>query len=241
MNVLISFYTLCTARSGVLLLCCLLLTGASANSPGDEAYQKQELPARSFDASDWEAAKEGIDFSKDMQQPTEEPQPSSNPQDEAAAQLVFKILLIVGGIALLAVLLYYVLTGGFSMKKSTPGQKKAVAKTLEEVEDDLENADPADLLQQAIEQGQYSLAVRLYYLSILRELSLRKIIKWKRDKTNQDYLREARQSAFFGQFEHFTRLFEYIWYGEQAFSQADFSRLQPKLEGFIADIKRQKA
>jgi len=233
------FTLLAKACFGVVFVGGLLSSPAFANSPGDEVYQNQDLPARTFEESDWEKAKEGIDYSEDIQPKSEEEeqQPSTTPQDESTAQAFFKIVLLIGGVALLILLLYFVLTGGFTIKNTTPKRQKAFAKSLEEVEEDLENADPADLLQRAIEQGEYSLAVRLYYLSILRELSLQKIIRWKKDKTNQDYLREASSSAFFADFQHFTRLFEYIWYGEQRFSQTEFTQIQPQLEGFIQEIK----
>jgi len=226
--------------TGILLLGLLFSQNlAAANSPGDDAYQNQELPAKEFKESDWKEATSGIDYSDDMQpRPPEKTTEPTDPKDEAAAKQFLKVIFIVGGILLLGVLLYFVVKSGFFIPKSAPKQKKATVKSVEEVEEDLENTDPSDFLHQAIANGQYELALRLYYLSIIRELSARKIISWKKDKTNRDYLHEARDSTLHEPFQRFTRIFEYIWYGEQAFSQTEFNRLQPQLEQFLQTIKK---
>ena len=47
-------------------------------------------------------------------------------------------------------------------------------------------------LREALAQGNYTLAIRLYYLQVIKDLSAKSAIRWSREKTNRDYQRELR-------------------------------------------------
>ena len=93
-------------------------------------------------------------------------------------------------------------------------------------------------LRQALEKEDYGLAVRLYYLAILKELSLKKAIKWKKDKTNRDYQRELRQTKFAEAFSEVTYIFERAWYGRSQLRESDYKQIEPKFQRFIYALKR---
>lgn len=218
----------------------LAAAALSAQPVAEEVYTIQQLPPRSFDEEAWEKAIEGIDYSKDMK-PKKESLTDSTSQkreDSQVARTVFKFGIILGGIALLAIVLWYAFSKNLSGRAQQTQGKTTTRVALEKLEENLHNTDPADYLQQAISEGRFNLALRLYYLMIIRELSLKKIIQWKRDKTNRDYLQEAQSSSFFQQFGEVTRIFERSWYGEQLLEQQEFVQLQPELEQFIQQIKQ---
>ena len=104
--------------------------------------------------------------------------------------------------------------------------KSVNAIDLKEIEENLEDVELEDPIQQAIAAGNYPLAVRLYYLAILKDLSLNKKIKWKKDKTNGEYLRELAGTNIFEEFQKITLVFERIWYGKMELSQADFQKVE---------------
>src|SRR5690606_20447405 len=101
------------------------------------------------------------------------------------------------------------------------------------IESDFRETDLDKFIRQAIDEKNYALAVRLYYLAIIKELSLSNIIKWKRDKTNESYLRETRETRFFEPFREVTRLFEKIWYGPEKLDEQQFLSIKPKFESLI--------
>ncbi|MBC7449019.1 MAG: DUF4129 domain-containing protein [Hymenobacteraceae bacterium] len=74
--------------------------------------------------------------------------------------------------------------------------------------------DLAARLAEAEVRGDYRLAVRLGYLTALRQLADRELIRWLPDKTNQQYLRELPAGPLRDAFAPLTRQFELAWYGE---------------------------
>ena len=55
----------------------------------------------------------------------------------------------------------------------------------EKIEENIHESDLDKFIKQAESEEKYNLAIRLYYLAIIKELSLGKLIKWKRNKTNR--------------------------------------------------------
>lgn len=69
-------------------------------------------------------------------------------------------------------------------------------------------------IEKAIAAGNYRLAVRLQFLRLLRLLSDRKIIQYKQDNTNFDYLLQVQKASWYHLFFRLTRHYEYVWYGK---------------------------
>ena len=108
---------------------------------------------------------------------------------------------------------------------------------LEKIEENLHRADLESFILQALKQEEYALALRLYYLSILKELSQRKAIHWKREKTNRQYVWEMRQSPLSGAFEEVTRIFEQAWYGGRQMDKREYQALEPKFRMLAGKVK----
>ena len=70
------------------------------------------------------------------------------------------------------------------------------------------------MLEKALEEKQYRLAVRLAYLLTLQRLSEVGQIHRQTDKTNRSYLNEISDPALRQPFANLTRVYEYVWYGD---------------------------
>jgi len=81
--------------------------------------------------------------------------------------------------------------------------------------------------------------VRVYYLEVLKQLSLKDLIKWQRDKTNSEYLREMRQQTHFKDFRHVTRIFERVWYGDTKIEQDTFQQISPEFELYLSKVSNE--
>ena len=109
---------------------------------------------------------------------------------------------------------------------------------IEHIEENLVQIDDLDpVIQQAIRQGNYTLAIRLYYLAILKALTEDQAIVWKRDKTNRAYVAEMRNHTFSQSFSSTTRLFERVWYGNLNLQVVDFERIKPDFDQLLRGIK----
>jgi Domain of unknown function (DUF4129) len=94
----------------------------------------------------------------------------------------------------------------------------------------------ADLIAEATTQRNYRLAVRLYYLKTLKQLSDKNLINWQPTKTNRLYLYELTQKNLKPDFEGIIRQFEYVWYGEFTVSEADFKEISDDFSVFSDKI-----
>jgi hypothetical protein len=70
------------------------------------------------------------------------------------------------------------------------------------------------MLEKALNEKQYRLAVRFVYLIALKRLSDAGQIRWQADKTNRSYLNEIDDRTLRQQFANLARLYEYVWYGD---------------------------
>ncbi len=117
-------------------------------------------------------------------------------------------------IAIAVIYLVYILlneggTGLFSSRNN---------KTLNDYDEitaeNIEHADIHALIKNAENDNNYRLAIRYYYLLVLKTLSLKKHIKFEDDKTNSEYLNEISEKPFSEKFAYTSYLYNYIWYGK---------------------------
>lgn len=94
---------------------------------------------------------------------------------------------------------------------------------LSEEERIIAEQDIPSLIKEALQEKNYRLAIRYYYLLILKELKERKIIDYQYQKTNQEYLTEIETSSLRSDFNQITRLYDFIWYGSFPVNEHDYS------------------
>lgn len=102
--------------------------------------------------------------------------------------------------------------------------KKITAEDI--TEENIQQLDAKALVEKTIESGNYRLAVRYYYIWVLKELSEREAIKWHPDKTNSDYYYEIKNSELREEFQYLSYLYDYIWYGEFTIDEEAFNKVQ---------------
>lgn len=207
------------------------------------AQEGTDVQQRDFKKEEWQRATQGIDYSKDLAKERKPRQKGNradaNQQREIKfggnASLVLKVLIIL----LLGVALFFLLRSllGVNQPKNKAVKPVLSVEELAQLEENLHQADLDYFIRQAIEQADYTLAIRLYYLAILKELSLKHYIYWKKDKTNRDYLREMNRTSMAMPFREITLLFERIWYGNVKLQQGDFEEIEPKFSTFIHQIQ----
>ena len=91
-------------------------------------------------------------------------------------------------------------------------------------------------ITEAIAQKDYRLAVRLYYLKALKELSDRKMIDWRINKTNRSYVYELNSPTLRPDFEYITRQFEYAWYGDFPVDEEQFLNIKSQFLTFSNSV-----
>ena len=93
-------------------------------------------------------------------------------------------------------------------------------------------------IDKAVGMSNYRLAVRLMFLRLLRNLSDKKIIQYKQDSTNFDYMMQLRSTTIYPDFFRITRNYEYSWYGQFDIDKEKYSIIKKEFENFETKLNR---
>ena len=110
--------------------------------------------------------------------------------------------------------------------------------TDEEIEKNLIYVDFEKLVQETLRNGDNRLAIRYYYLWVLKRLSEKNIIEWHTEKTNSDYLYEIQSTDLRTDFQYLSYLYNYIWYGEFEMNEETFSNAKNSFERTLKSLNR---
>jgi hypothetical protein len=97
-------------------------------------------------------------------------------------------------------------------------------------------ADYGKLILQAVNGGNYRLAVRYHYLQSLQKLAAKGLIQFTTDKTNYQYVKELSGKAYKSEFASLTLNYEYAWYGEFEIDEALFNTIQNRFKQFNSGV-----
>ena len=115
--------------------------------------------------------------------------------------------------------------------------KKKVVKKLIYEDEDIHETDIDGFLQKAINEKEYRLAIRYYYLSVLKILSDKKLIDYHKDKTNSEYLLEIENSQTRTDFSYLSYVYSYVWYGDFPINETNFKLVENKYQSFKKALK----
>lgn len=140
--------------------------------------------------------------------------------------------IIIAGIVIFVIWLFYRLNPGARLLKSK--EKPEVFFTEEE--EIIKSRNISELIQKALEEKNYRLAIRYYYLLVLKKLSSAEIIHYEFDKTNREYVTEIASTDISNRFSNVTNIYDYIWYGNFDLSEADFGIAQKSFKSLVNQI-----
>ncbi len=212
---------------------------APENLPRTEEYKTERITVRKFDRQKWKEivgktvyTEKQAEQKKDDEDKAENIQPINLPWAAKLLQPLFYVLII----GIIALLIYLVVRNASSLTyrlKKDSLSSEDIAKPIENIEE----LDVNRLLQDALATGNLKLAVRLYYLALLKKLHEAGIIDWKKDKTNRDYLDELLSRNYqYDEIRQLTRAYEEVWYGDHTISRELFDKISMRFESVREQI-----
>lgn len=108
----------------------------------------------------------------------------------------------------------------------------------DDIEKNLIHVDFEKLIKETLHSGNHRLAIRYYYLWILKRMSEQNIIEWHAEKTNTDYLYEINSADLRTDFQYLSYLYNYIWYGEFEMTDTTFQHAKKAFETTIQSLKQ---
>ncbi len=143
-------------------------------------------------------------------------------------------LLIIGGFG--ALVIWYLGNSNIRLFQRNRKMKDTDATEMEEMPEDIFKIPYQRELDKAIAAGNYRLAVRLLYLSLLKQLADKGRIRYRQESTNSDYLAQLYKTPLYNDFFRLTRHYEYSWYGQFPVSEQIFTTIRNEFEKLGAKI-----
>ncbi|TYA84276.1 hypothetical protein [Seonamhaeicola marinus] len=140
-------------------------------------------------------------------------------------------------LALAVVYLVYVLLNEGSTGLFQSNRNKKLDSIEDITSENIENADIKTLIKAAEEEGNFRLAIRYYYLLVLKTLTLKNHIKFEDDKTNAEYLNELEGQPFSKAFQYVSYLYSYIWYGKFMISNNQYQKAKNNFATLLKQVE----
>jgi hypothetical protein len=157
--------------------------------------------------------------------------------EEAADTLDFIINIF--AIIIIILVIYFIVKAIMNKEGSwifgASSDKKII--DYETVSQNIHKADFDKMIREAISAEEYRLAIRWYYLWLLKQMSDKSIIEWDPDKTNADYLYEIKQTTLQSQFAYVSYLYNYTWYGHFDIDKELFEKSKIAYEKIFRSLK----
>lgn len=91
-------------------------------------------------------------------------------------------------------------------------------------------------LEAALMNENFRECIRIYFTLILQLLIAQELIKWKREKTNHEYLFEMNSGSIKRSFADCIRIFDLVWYGEYELDKNRFEKIQLRFQSLMNDL-----
>lgn len=211
------------------------------SNPADRKFPLEQY--KGFDEDQYQKTIKNIDYSEKREKPEEKEIDTREIELKDPIKIEFmgfgQIILIVI-LGLLVVILIFLLVR--QIPRSNPSIKASedwFAEALEQ-EGGPEQA-LQKKLQEAIDQREFALALRMLFLQILADLHLSNTISWKKDKTNATYLIEFAKNQDDTQFRRVIYLYEFSWFGKVKLNKEqfnDYRKLFDEFRAFTSTLKK---
>lgn len=163
--------------------------------------------------------------------------PDINAPDTSFSVNFWKYLGIILVLVALAFLIYYMI------KNRNPQGTRAIP--FEALVADLNPAEISKTelelrLEEATATENYKECVRIYFLFAMKELTNRKWIFWKKEKTNMHYIIEVQGRPAAREFEQIVSIYDLVWYGDYAIDATSYQTIEPQLKKAYQSIENTK-
>lgn len=205
--------------------------------PVQKDYYLKRIDKRNFDQQHWKSVTKDINYNEAEQVkkiPNRKLPTFHFPTNLSTAAQAVLVILVIG---IIAFVIYKLIDG--SVFRANKTIKTSPLFELDE-EKALSTYDLSAALTEALQQMEYRLALRIYYLMVLKQLWQKKYINWQLDKTNTDYLKEMATNSHYASFAEVTSLFEYLWYGDQEITELQANLLIPRFKALLQQLKTEK-
>lgn len=158
--------------------------------------------------------------------------------NEATASILEIIIYSLGIITLVYALLRIMNVDLSGLISSRNRRASLAAEGMEDTEN-IHKIDFQAAIREALKAQEYNKAVRLLYLSALRELTEEEHLRWKAGKTNYQYQQELKAAHLQNPFRQLGFFFEHAWYGNFMMSERHYQEAERIYQALHQNLKQQ--
>ncbi|WP_163409665.1 DUF4129 domain-containing protein [Flavobacterium ajazii] len=149
-------------------------------------------------------------------------------KDPQASLNFVAVLLKVLAILIVVFVIYLIVKALIAKEGQWIFSKEAKQKIVHytDAEKNIHLLDFEKLIKESIEAGEKRVAIRYYYLWLLKIMAKNHYIEWDIEKTNTDYLYEIKSPVHKEEFTYLSYLYNYIWYGEFEIDETSFLKVE---------------
>lgn len=141
-------------------------------------------------------------------------------------------------VTLLVLIIIGLVVAIIANQKSNTKIARELEHSIEEAEKNIDTTNLDYLLQKALDNGEYRLALRIYYLKVIKLLNEKSLINFKPEKTNYNYVVEMMGHNDHKAFKSLTTSYEYFWYGDKDINEDIYQNQTRQFSSFINKIER---
>ncbi len=204
-------------------------------------YENTDIKQHNFDKNKWHDLTKDLDYSVETDKTRKEKKNSGSWLTGDQIKVLLELFVAFFWISVAAFILFLIYqianNGNVFFRRSKKITNSSDASTIHIDEEDIQNNDFDALIRRATAQKNYVLAVRLYYMAILKELDAKGDIKWEKEKTNSRYLSEMKKHDLLVPFKNCTHLFDTYFYGQRALDETVFTGIQSEFQNLLEKTK----
>jgi len=105
------------------------------------------------------------------------------------------------------------------------------------IEEDIQSVNFEELIQKAVKEGDYRLAIKYQYFYLLRKLDASGVIKYDPQKTTYDYQLDLEGTQYNSIFSKAAYYYTYIWYGEFTIDAEEYNKAVQTFNQLLTQTK----
>jgi hypothetical protein len=200
-------------------------------------YKEEKIHIQKFDKKQWKKIVGNTSYNEKKKEKEKEKEKDEKKSTSISSPWSGPILTVIFYVVIIAIVLLIL----WSILKNVSLDMKL--KKNADLGDDaanIENIEVVDIdsfLKKARAEKNYRLAIRLYYLGLLKRLNETGAINWKKDKTNLDYLTELfTRDYHYSDIKRVTLAYEEVWYGERVLTDDTFAIVSQSFENIFSKL-----
>jgi hypothetical protein len=144
----------------------------------------------------------------------------------------FKYGILIFITLVLLIVLYKLFGKGMFLNDMETDKTSAHLLTENDLDDRFFEMDLNLMLKNAIAKKNWTMAVRIHYLMVLKMLIDKKHVYWHKDLTNRQLSLQIKPKESRSKFDELVGIFEKVWYGDLSIDLIEFEKVSPLFENY---------